>query len=520
VFFDKGTKTGTNKLHSPLIFPGFEEKPAQIRDGTQAAYDYLANAAVFAFRGSKLDEWTSMEIRTRPQTQGNVLLATLLIAAIISLALGSYLTLTSNQNLATFRSMTFNRGIAVAEAGIEEALTQIHYTGIAPLSVTDWTLGTDGCYHKKRIIDTDGAYYDVALKLVDPPVIVSTAYVPAPLAASSTFGMVLGTVTSGGTANSYVKRRIRVNTVADSASGAAVVSNGPIYLSGNNVTIDSFDSTNPLYSTNGMYLPSLSRDHGDVLTNARDGLTSNGKPLYALDVGDADIKGHVTTGPGGTVHLTAGGSVGDSAWVNVGTPGIESGWNANNANMDITNVDPPFTNGYFTPVPITIGKVKYTYYLPESANYKLSTLSGKVLVTGNATLWVTDDVNIGSGEFIELAPGASLKLYVSAPSAVIGGSGIINSDGYAKNFQYYGLPTNTSINYKGNSSFTGTINAPQADLKLGGGGTTDYDYIGSCVVNTLTMNGHFHIHYDEALRPNVSNGYLVSSWNEVDPNTP
>ena len=142
-----------------------------------------------------------------------------------------------------------------------------------------------------------------------------------------------------------------------------------------------------------------------------------------------------------------------------------------------------------------------------------------MLVTGNATLWVTGDVNIGTGDYIQIAPGASLKLYVSGASAVIGGQGIVNSDGYAKGFQYYGLPTNTSIDYKGNSSFTGTINAPEADLKLGGGGTTDYDFVGSAVVKTFTMNGHFHVHYDEALRA-AANGFVVSSWNEVDPNAP
>jgi len=460
-----------------------------------------------------------MKIQTKSQTDGSVLLVSLLTAGVIGIALGSYLTLTANQHQSVFRSMTWNEGIPVSEAGVEEALTQIYYNGITNFSA-NWTWGLDGCYHKIRSIGTDGAYYDVAVKPVNPPVIVSTAYVRAPLTPSSAFGMILGTVSSGGTPNPYVKRRIQVNTSGGSSQGAAVISKGPIYLSGNNVTVDSFDSSNPLYSTNGMYIPALARDNGDVITNAKDGLTANGKPLYALDIGDADIKGHVTTGPSGTVHLTSGGTVGDNAWVNAGTQGVETGWQANDANVDIHDVDQPFTNGYFTPVGVTIGKVKYSYYLPDSANYKLGTLTGKVLVTGNATLWVTDDVNIGTGDFIQIAPGASLKLYVSAPSAVIGGQGVINSDGYAKEFQYYGLPTNTSIDYKGNASFTGTINAPEADLKLGGGGTTPYDFVGSAVVNTLTMNGHFHIHYDEALRPAMPNGYLVAAWNEVDATTP
>ena len=82
------------------------------------------------------------------------------------------------------------------------------------------------------------------------------------------------------------------------------------------------------------------------------------------------------------------------------------------------------------------------------------------------------------------------------------------------------MPTNTSIDYKGNASFVGTIKAPQATLKLGGGGTSDYDFIGSAVVRSLTMNGHFHIHYDEAVLNAQSHEYGVSAWNEVDPNAP
>jgi hypothetical protein len=459
-----------------------------------------------------------MKIRTKPQTQGSVLLVSLLTAAIIGTALGSYLTLTSNQNQSVFRSMTWNEAIPVSEAGIEEALTQIQYYGITNFSANGWTWGLDGCYHKRR--DVGSSYYDVAIWPVDPPVITSTAYVRTPLTPSSAFGMILGTVNSGGTSNPYVKRRVQVTTAGGTAHGAAVISKSTINLSGNNVTIDSFISSDPRYSTNGMYSAALARDHGDVVTNAKDGLTSNGKPLYALDIGDADIKGHVSTGPDGTANVTSGGSVGDNTWVNAGTSGIKVGWSGDDANMQIEDVKEPFTGNYFVPTRNSENKVDYNYVLDQDGNYKLDgTLTGKIIVRANVTLWVTGDVNIGSGEFIEVAAGASLKLYVSGASAVIGGQGVVNDTGYAKNFQYYGLPTNTSIDYKGNSAFTGTINAPQAVVKLGGGGTTDYDFVGSIVANSVTMNGHFHIHYDEALQPAIPSGYVVSAWNEVDPNT-
>ena len=466
-----------------------------------------------------------MKIKINSLPEASALLVTLLTAAVTAISLASYLAFVSNQSLSVARSFGWNCAIPVAEAGLEEALTQIHYNGNTNLAANGWIKDTDGFYHKTRCVTTD-SYCEIAINPVDPPVIFSTGYVPAPMTASSQLGLILGQLVSPTPAPAaYLRRRIRVKTSGGgSATGAAVMSKGPIYLSGNNVTIDSFDSSDPISCPLGKWQSGITilRDHGDVLTNAGDGLTSNLKPLYALDVGDADIKGHVTTGPSGTVNITSSGSVGDVAWVTAATPGVETGWQSHDANVDIHDVSPPdFSTGYSTPGPKKVGKVNYSFYMDQSGNYKLPTLSGTVYVAGDVTLLVTDSVNIGSGDSIYLAPGATLKLYVSAPSTTIGGSGIVNNDGYAKSFQYFGLPTNTSIDYKGNSGFTGVINAPQADLKIGGGGTTPYDFVGSCVVNSLYMNGHFHIHYDETLRPVVvNNGYLVSTWNEVNPNGP
>jgi len=82
------------------------------------------------------------------------------------------------------------------------------------------------------------------------------------------------------------------------------------------------------------------------------------------------------------------------------------------------------------------------------------------------------------------------------------------------------MPTNTSFAFKANAAFTGIVYAPQADFTLGGGGNNDYDFAGACVVNTIKMNGHFHFHYDEALRKQYWSGYQAAAWNEVDPNAP
>jgi choice-of-anchor A domain-containing protein len=94
----------------------------------------------------------------------------------------------------------------------------------------------------------------------------------------------------------------------------------------------------------------------------------------------------------------------------------------------------------------------------------------------------------------------------------IGGGGVMNTPGFAKNFSLYGLPSCTQLSYNGNAQFIGTIYAPQAAVSLGG--TTDA--MGAFVVNSMALNGSLGIHYDEALRGNPKEGrYLVASWQEI-----
>jgi hypothetical protein len=452
-----------------------------------------------------------MNIQTKSQTQGSVLLVALLTATVIGISLSSYLTLTSNQHLAVFRSSSWSECIPVAEAGIEEAMTQINSTAITKLWANNWTWGTDRYYHKTHSVGNDGSYYEVAINPIDPPVIVSTAYVRAPLVPTSAFGMILGSVSSARTPNPSVKRRVQVNTIRSSSFNGAMVAKGTIDFSGQNVTTDSFDSSDPKHSTNGKWDAANAKAGGDVRTNARDG------KVAAIDVGNADIKGHVATGPLGVVTVGSGGSVGDLAWVNGGKQGIQPGYSAGDSNIEILDVQEPFSGGYFTPIGGTVGGITYDYILDQSGNNKLSSFGGNVLVTGNATLWVTDSVSFAGMGSIEIKPGASLTLYVSAPTATIGGHGIINGNGSASSFQYYGLPSNTSLKLTGNASFTGTVYAPQAAFSLGGGGADPHGFVGACVVNTVKMNGHFNFHYDEALRKLIRGPYVPCSWDELDP---
>jgi len=450
--------------------------------------------------------------------RGSALLMALLTVVLIGLALGSYLWLVSHQSFSTMRSLAWDAAIPVVEAGLEEALTQLHYNDIEHLSANNWTALTNGWYYKLHHVD-NATYYEVVIKQVDPPdkagpLIVSTASVPAPFAPASPAGMVLAQ-TVPGNSTPYIKRRVRVNTAKKPLFTGAMVAKGRIDMSGNNVTTDGFDSSDAQYNTDGKYDPKKNKASGDVGTNL--------DLVDSIGVGNANIKGHVATGPGGTVTIQSNGSVGDLDWVNSGTAGIKPGWATDDMHTEILDVaEPSFPTGYSTPGSKTLDNVQYDYVLDHSGDYKLADFSGKVLVSTNvsATLWVTDTLSFGPNDYILIAPGASLKLYVSAPTATIGGSGVINSDNYAYNFQYYGLPSNTSFTFKANAAFTGAIYAPEAEFTLGGGGKNEYDFVGACVVNTIKLNGHYHFHFDEALRKALWQGYVVTAWNEIDPNTP
>jgi hypothetical protein len=306
----------------------------------------------------------------------------------------------------------------------------------------------------------------------------------------------------------YIARAVQVVAKKEGMFSKAMVAKDQIDMTGNGSGTDSFDSTNPLYSTNGMYDPTRARDNGDVATNS--GLTNS------IGVGNADIKGHLETGPGGTASVGANGTVGSLAWHNAGNNGIEPGWARDDMNIYLPDVQLPFTGGAFAPVSGTVTGAVYKYLL-TGGDYEISSLtlgsSERLAVTGNATLLVDGNVTITGG--IDIMPGGSLKLYVAGPSATIGGTGV-NNTGRATNFVYFGLPGNTSLTLPSNGDFVGCIYAPEVALKLSGGGSTMLHFVGACVARSIKVNGHYTFHYDEALRGSGQwQDFVIISWVEL-----
>jgi hypothetical protein len=451
--------------------------------------------------------------------RGNSLVLTIVVCGLIGFLLAAYMGLVKSQNIATMRSQSWNATIPVIEAGIEDGLQHVNTRLTNDLTGEGWQR-QGNIYVTKRWIASN--YYTVTISNwvvgspTNHPIIESRGYVVAPVMVASIGGPVFAAVAPP-PSRPIVARGIRVLTTTSALFSKGLVAKGQIDLRGNNVLSDSFDSRFTTTSTGGRYDVAKRRANGSVATNA--GLTNS------LNVGNAEIYGRVSTGPGGSMSIGPQGAVGDIAFVSnqQNHNKIQQGYFTDDMNVDFASVTmPPALLGGFTPNNGTYQGNSYTYVIGRDPYYRISSLgmSGNqtLVVTGACSLYVQTTVAISGNASILIAPGGSLTMYVGGPSANLGGNGIVNQNASALAFTYYGLTNNTSVDIGGNGTFVGTLYAPNAALTLHGGGGGDEDFSGAAIAKTVDINGHFKFHYDEALAfIGPPKGYVVTKWDEMSP---
>ena len=483
------------------------------------------------------------------RSEGSTLALTILTIALVAVAVASVLRLVCTRSAMMARSQSWNECMPVLEAGIEEALS--HGTrNLGNLASAGWTLA-NGQYTKSATLGQGG--YSVRMREIDTIrfEIVSTGKMPAP------------------GREDYVTRSVRITTTIESVFFGGMVLKTFLDLKGNNVYSDSYDSRDPNKSTNGFYDQAKRRDKGGLATIQ--GL------IDSLSVGNTEIYGTVWTSPDGTVAMKANGSVGSLNWHAGGNVGIEPGYWKNDLNFDLPDVVLPQTtwmsprsatkndNKALTETSVQTwtepsdaknkkndGKTTVTYTDPvsgfqtnvttqistdtknntvtttvttqtsytrtyeqvvENGDFTVSQLDKRTLVQGDVRLYVTDRINITGSDFIELAPGATLTIYMGGQVANLGT--ILHQPNLPPtSFQYYGLPSHTSLEIKGAPDWSGVVYAPSASLKIAGQGAI----YGSLVANDATLSGNASIHYDEALEklyPSPPRGMLIQSWDEL-----
>lgn len=438
-------------------------------------------------------------------------MVSLVATGLVGFLLASYLGLVRSQNVSTMRSQGWNATIPVVEAGIEEALTHMNINPTATnLAFNGWTQ-IGNLYAVKRFLGSN--YYIVTISnwvVGQPPTIESRGYVKAPilLASAPASAPIFAAAGANNAApDSFIARGVRVNLARSGLYTKALIAKSKITISGS-VQTDSFDSSNPLYSTNGTYIASKARDNGDV--------ASNGTIEKVIDTsGSIEIYGKVHTGPGGTVGFSGQAAVGDKAWHQAGMTGIKPGWSRNDMNFDFAAAPAAPTGGFF----ISNGSVGGTNYTPliSSPGHYRTTSSGlsmsgsaRMMVTCHASLFIDGDWSMSGSSRVILTPGASLTVYVKK-NVSLSGQGIANQTGRAHNLVIYGGSQTTDLNFSGNTDFVGIVYAPDAKISLSGGAA----YIGSMICREANLSGTFDFHYDEALANFGGKGLVITSWNEM-----
>lgn len=453
-----------------------------------------------------------------PNPSGSVLLVTLVTAGILGVTLASYLTLVTAQSRSVARSQIWNNAMVVAEAGVEDGLQLVNkYVGTPNLgdwsstsSADGWSPGGGNEYRLTRYMDNaHTTYYEVFITNINNvPTIHSVGYVPGP-------SWVAG--------NAPMSRTVEVSTKIDAMFNVAMAALGTIDLKGNGLASDSFDSSDPDYSTDGQYDKLKRKAGGDIVTNNT--ITNSN-----FTIGNANIAGHVTTGPNGTYSIGPNGSVGDLPWVDSNTIGIKPGWGANDLNVVFNDVVLPNTSwsatgGSGSPMggsgTVNGKNYDHVFLIPGVPG-----VPDNYLVTDNGTIYVGTNVNVRlqitvgnfKPDYIYVAgtgiTAGKMTAYLTGTSATLGTEHMTQS-GKAANLAFLGLPSVTSLAYKGNGDFTGVMYMPQADFQLAGGGSGTIDFIGSSVTKTIQMNGHYNFHYDESLKKiGPNNGYVVILWKE------
>jgi hypothetical protein len=417
---------------------------------------------------------------SRTSEQGNVLLTAMLLVGLVGLMATAYMKLASRQHYLSARSQMWNSEIPIAEAGIEEAMTHIN-SGITNFACNGWIL-SGAVYAKQRNLG-DGYFY-ATISAAQPPTLVSIGFARIP------------------TQTNYTQRTVMVTT-KKGFPNFAILAKESVDLNGG-IHVDSFDSSNPLYSTFGLYDPMKARDQ------ARVGCNSTAAKCIDANSGLCSVAGYVATGAGGT----AIGSVGDFAWIanKANHNKVQPGHQRDDLNQAISDVGVPFTGGYVTPSSGTVLGTNYTYVIGDGKYWMPScNLSGQsMIIIGKATLYVAGDFAVGSKGSINIMPGAKLDLYVGGPTLSLGGNGVINSSGIARNFSVWGLPTLTTASYGGNAACAARIYVPQADFVYHG--TTDF--YGAIVANSFTIKGSVGFHYDESLGRGEPL-YQIAYWEEL-----
>ncbi len=452
--------------------------------------------------------------------RGSALIVALLISAIIAVSLASYMQLSRTSMTVSNRALYSNAAMNLAENGLEEAMYSINQK-IADSSynwVTDgWSISPSSAADVRRTVAATGFDQNATGQV--------RIYVYG-YAGTSPVAVARSTVTLAGTTGGSIEKWVQIQLRKTSKFSNGLVAKDSITFSGNNASVDSWNSEKlddgTLRGSPVGYSAGVAHDKGSV--------GSISVAVNSVAVQNADIWGYAATG---------------GALPSVGANGLIGPYGTTSGSMDMDRVSTDFAASFDpvssptqTPI-VSFGVINNNLSLPrlgdfpaadgiyyyEATRIDFNNKTFNIVGLGNpqVVITLTDtstsiDIGGGSGE-ITIGSGASLEIF--APGDIkIAGNGVLNGGNttatanQSKNFQIWGTKTSgvQDIQIAGNGVLSTLVYAPQGSVKINGNG----DVCGSVIANDITLTGNAAFHYDESLADmDGGNPFRISRWSEL-----
>ena len=482
--------------------------------------------------------------RSKLQENGSVMIWTVLVITILSLVAAELLRVVSSKYQNALHTATWQEALLAAESGVDLAIRELRKT-LYPAPNYAWDSASgwvdkpgDGVTSKGLTTVPNAGLSDTAMTVevkVDAP-----SYLKDPQNSWQYYRIrTIGTLPLTGSArpsdnaqdnrlrklslrverfttnaallpfapasfdHPQVSRRVEAIVRPVSAFDQAIVADGALDLTDQDIIIDSYDSRDPLKSTNGLYDLAKRQRNGNIATNGN-----------ILNAGNARVFGDVATNSGtatGVANVTGTQRtdfyqepipVAAPSWPSINpSPMIVSG----TATLAASSTEGSAASRYV----LSSISLSGNHILTLSGNADGSTTYIEIYVTGNVTATGLSQIVLGSG--------VQAKIYFGG-NVSVEGNGILNKNNQPGDLLMYGINppagTSRSIQLGGTSLLSAAVYAPGHSVEINNGGTRGSVY-GSFVGKTVKMNGVTDLHYDEALGAGgIPNNYKIVSWFE------
>lgn len=447
----------------------------------------------------------------RAKTRGSLLIVAMLLCAVIGISLASYISLGRTSQTISNRALYNNGAVNLAENGMEEAMYAINQMVLdSTYTWPNWTNDGTNAWRKWSSFTFDQNATGVC-----------RVYVENYLGTLAPTIVARSTVTLGGVSSAPIEKWIKVTLAKTSKFANGLVAKQTISFSGNNATVDSWNS-DPDHNTATPAIP-----YSSAVKNDDGSVGSISVSVGSVAVQNADIFGYVATG-GSPATVGSNGLVGPFGTTS-GT--IAAGHSSTDFSASFDNVTAPTTATYNSIAAITTtttlpGAVAAAadgkYYIScDSVNFNnkaLNITAGMEVILKLTNTGTAISIGGGSGA-INIGLAAKLIIYTDGDIS-IAGNGVMNGGTTTAtanqpiNCQIWGTKTTgtQNITIAGNGALSATVYAPQGSIKINGNG----DVLGSIVGNDITVVGNALFHYDESLSDfGAGNPYRVVAWKEL-----